>query len=43
MSLSRELFANIMKKALKIYALKPRLEKARRTGDAGDVIDAVKK
>ena len=43
MSLSRELIANIMKKALKIYARKPRLEKAMWTGDAGEVIDAVKK
>ena len=43
MSLSRELFANIMKKALKIYLIKPELDKARETGDAGAVIDAVKK
>ncbi len=43
MSLSRELFANMMKKALKIYSLGPELEKARASGDAGPVIDAVKK
>ncbi|OIO00712.1 sugar isomerase [Candidatus Desantisbacteria bacterium CG_4_10_14_0_8_um_filter_48_22] len=43
MSLSRELFANVMKKALMIYARKDELEKARATGDAGRVIDVVKK
>lgn len=43
MSLSRELFGNIMKKALMIYARKAELEKARRTGDAGKTIDIVKR
>lgn len=43
MSLSRELFANIMKKALLIYADKEKLEKARATGDASATIETVKK
>ncbi len=43
MSLSREIFANVMKKALKIYAVKADLEKAQATGDAGATIDVVKK
>jgi len=43
MSLSKELFANAMKKALCIYAVKDQLEAAQRTGDAGEVIDVVKK
>lgn len=43
MSLSKELFANVMKKALLIYSEKDKLEKARATGDAAEVIDVVKK
>lgn len=43
MSLSRELFTNVMKKALLIYSEKDALEKARATGDAGKVIDVIKK
>jgi len=43
MSLSREFFANIMKKALLIYSKKAELEKARQTGDAADVLNLVKK
>ena len=43
MSLSRELFVNVMKKALLIYSEKEKLEKARDTGDAGKVIDVVKR
>lgn len=43
MSLSKELFANAMKKALKIYAIKDKLETAQATGDAGNVIDVVKR
>lgn len=43
MSLSKELFANVFKKALLIYAEKDKLEKARATGDAGKVIDVIKK
>ena len=43
MVLSREIFANVMKKALKIYAAKADLEKAQATGDAGATIDVVKK
>jgi xylose isomerase len=43
MSLSRELFANIMKKALRIYAQKESLDTARMTGDACATIDVVKK
>ncbi len=42
MSLSRELFANLMKKALRIRANRSALEKAQATGDAGQTIDAVK-
>jgi xylose isomerase len=42
MSLSRELFANVMKKALTIYANRDRLLKAQATGDAGKTIDVVK-
>lgn len=42
-SLSRELFANVMKKALMIYARKDELEKAQATGDAGRTLDVVKK
>ncbi len=43
MSLSRELFGNLMKKALKIYAVRDELRKAQGTGDAGKTIDVVKK
>ena len=43
MSLSRELFANVMKKALLIYAKKDQLAKAQATGDAANTIEVVKK
>jgi xylose isomerase len=43
MRLSREFFANCMKKALKIYARKPDLEAAQATGDAARAIQVVKK
>ncbi|MEK6647101.1 MAG: TIM barrel protein [Candidatus Firestonebacteria bacterium] len=43
MALSRELFANVMKKALQIYADKKELEKAQAKADATAVIDVVKK
>jgi xylose isomerase len=43
MSLSKELFANVLKKALLIYAKKSELKKAQATGDAGRTIDVVKK
>ena len=43
MSLSRELFANVMKKALMIYAKRDELKKAQATGDAGKTIDVVKR
>ncbi len=43
MSLSRELFANVMKKALLIYARRDELHKAQATGDAGAVIEVVKR
>ncbi len=43
MRLSREFFANCMKKALKIYARKPELEAAQATGDAARTIQLVKK
>ena len=42
MSLSKELFANVMKKALRIYAIKDKLAAAQATGDAGRTIDVVK-
>ncbi|MFA6448372.1 MAG: TIM barrel protein [bacterium] len=42
MSLSRELFANIMKKALLIYKRRDALKKARAGGDSSLVIDVVK-
>jgi len=41
-SLSREIFANIMKKALLIYAKKDELRKAQATGQAERTIDVVK-
>ncbi len=43
MRLSKELFANAMKKALKIYAVREDLTRAQDTGDAGEVIDVVKR
>lgn len=43
MRLSMEFFANCMKKALKIYAVKSNLESAQSTGDAAQTIDVVKK
>ena len=43
MSLSKELFANAMKKALRIYAVRDKLTAAQDTGDAGNVIDVVKR
>lgn len=43
MALSRELFANVMKKALRIYAVRDKLEEARATGDAAATIEIVKK
>ncbi|HOX28822.1 MAG TPA: sugar isomerase, partial [bacterium] len=42
MSLSREIFANVMKKALLIYKRKDKLQKARAGGDSSLVIDVVK-
>jgi len=42
MALSRELFANIMKRALQIYANKEALEKAQSSGKAEATIDIVK-
>ncbi len=43
MSLSKELFANAMKKALRIYQVRAQLTVAQDTGDAGNVIDVVKR
>ncbi|MGI8907971.1 MAG: sugar phosphate isomerase/epimerase family protein [Candidatus Sumerlaeaceae bacterium] len=43
MALSREFFANAMKKALKIFADKKSLSAAQASGDATKVIDVVKK
>jgi len=43
MSLSRELFANVMKKALVIYKNQGKLRRAQATGDSGRTIDVVKK
>ncbi len=43
MRLSKEFFANLMKKALKIYALKDELKSAQLTGDASKTIEIVKK
>jgi len=42
MAQSREFFANIMKRAMLIYAHKAELEKARSTGDAIATINVVK-
>ena len=41
--LSKELFANCMKKALAIYRQRDELEKIRALGDQAKVIDLVKK
>ena len=43
MTLSKELFANVMKKALLIYRRRGALTRAQKTGDAGKTIDIVKK
>ncbi|MBI5705855.1 MAG: TIM barrel protein [Armatimonadetes bacterium] len=43
MALSREFFANCMKRALMIYADRGRLQTAQATGDAGRVIQVVKR
>ncbi len=43
MALSRELFGNVMKKALLIYRDRDRLKKAQRKGDASASLDVVKK
>ncbi len=43
MRLSKELFANAMKKALLIFQDREKLEAAQRSGDAGEVIDVVKR
>lgn len=43
MALSKELFGNIMKKALRIYAIKNKLEKAQSTGDAVATIELTKR
>ncbi len=43
MAMSREFFANIMKKALLIYAMEDKLLKAQATGDAIATINVVKK
>lgn len=43
MRLSREFFANCMKKALMIYARKTDLDAAQATGDAGRTIEVVKR
>ena len=43
MRLSREFFANCMKKALRIYARRDQLQAAQDTGDAGRTIEVVKR
>ncbi len=43
MRLSRELFANAMKKALSIYTVRKDLRKAQGTGDSAQTIDVVKR
>jgi hypothetical protein len=43
MRLSREFFANCMKKALMIYGRKRDLQSAQGTGDAGRTIQVVKR
>jgi len=42
-ALSKELFGNLMKKALAIYARKDKLEEARALGDQAEVLNVVKK
>lgn len=43
MALSLEFFANCMKRALKVYAVRDKLQQAQATGDAAQTIDVVKK
>lgn len=43
MALSKEIFGNLMKKALLIYAKKDELEEARSKGDQAEVMNVVKK
>ncbi len=43
MALARELFANVMKKALQIYAVKDKLDEAQATGDALATLEVVKR
>ncbi len=43
MQLSKEIFGNLMKKALAIYAHRDELEEARASGDQAKVIDVVKR
>lgn len=43
MALSRELFGNVMKKALQIYAVRDKLEEAQSTGDALATLEVVKR
>jgi len=43
MRLSKEIFANLMKKALRIYSMKKQLQSAQSTGDSGKTLEAVKK
>ena len=43
MKLSKEIFGNLMKKALLLYAKKDELEKARETGDQAKILDLTKK
>lgn len=43
MRLSKEIFGNVFKKALMIYARKDELEAARETGDQARVIDVIKR
>lgn len=43
MYLSKEIFANLAKKALLIYSKKNELEKARQLGDQADILDLVKR
>ncbi|OIO74142.1 MAG: sugar isomerase [Elusimicrobia bacterium CG1_02_37_114] len=43
MAMSREFFANVMKKSLRIYAVRDKLEKAQSKGDACEALEVVKK
>jgi L-rhamnose isomerase len=43
MRLSKELFANAMKKALAIYSVRDRLQQAQESGEVANVIDVVKR